>query len=157
MRPGFLHQEGTYAPADVLHRWMGSAAINAAGHIALGYSLSGSAMFPSIAFTGRYREQILLGQMTIPEETIHAGTGAQSGLNRWGDYTQMSVDPNGINFWYVNQYQQTTGSFNWRTRVANIDYTIPVELVSFNASVIRDAVELSWMTATETNNQGFAN
>jgi subtilisin family serine protease len=32
---------------------------------------------------------------------------------------------------------------------------VPVEMVSFNASVIRDAVELSWMTATETNNQGF--
>ena len=67
----------------------------------------------------------------------------------------MNVDPNGINFWYVNQYQPANGSFNWRTRIANIDYTIPVELVSFNASVIRDAVELSWMTATETNNQGF--
>jgi len=36
------------------------------------------------------------------------------------------------------------------------DYTIPVELVSFNASVIKDAIELSWMTATETNNQGFS-
>jgi len=150
-----LHQEGTYAPADGMHRWMGSVAINAAGHIALGYSKSGTTMFPAIAFTGRFVTDPL-GQMTIPEETIHAGTGAQTGLNRWGDYTQMSVDPNGNNFWYVNQYQQTTGSFNWRTRIANIDYTIPVELVSFNASAIRDAVELSWMTATETNNQGFS-
>jgi len=149
-----LHQEGTYAPADAFHRWMGSVAINSAGHIALGYSKSGTTMFPAIAFTGRFATDPL-GQMTIPEETIHAGTGAQTGLNRWGDYTQMSVDPNGNNFWYVNQYQQTTGSFNWRTRIANIDYTIPVELISFNASVIKDAVELSWMTATETNNQGF--
>jgi hypothetical protein len=150
-----MYQEGTYAPADALHRWMGSIAINAAGHIALGYSLSGTTMYPAIAFTGRYSTDPL-GQMTIPEEIIHAGTGYQSGLNRWGDYTQMVVDPNGNNFWYINQYQQTNGSFNWRTRIANIDYTIPVELVSFNASVIRDAVELSWMTATETNNQGFS-
>lgn len=150
-----LHQEGTYAPADAFHRWMGSIAINAAGHIALGYSKSGTTMFPAIAFTGRFATDPL-GQMTIPEETIYAGSGAQTGLERWGDYTQMVVDPNGNNFWYVNQYQQTTGSFNWRTRIANIDYTVPVELVSFNASVIRDAVELSWMTATETNNQGFS-
>ncbi len=149
-----LHQEGTYAPADGLHRWMGSAAINAAGHIALGFSLSGSTMFPSIAFTGRFATDVL-GQMTVPEEIIHAGTGSQSGLNRWGDYTQMVVDPNGNNFWYINQYQQTTGSFNWRTRIANIDYTIPVELVSFTANAVRDEVELNWRTATETNNQGF--
>ncbi|MCU0405535.1 MAG: T9SS type A sorting domain-containing protein [Ignavibacteriaceae bacterium] len=149
-----LHQEGTYAPADGLERWMGSIAINAAGHIALGYSISSSTMFPSIRYTGRYASDPL-GQMTIPEETIYAGLGSQTSLTRWGDYTSMNVDPNGVNFWYVNQYQPSTGSFNWRTRIANIDYTVPVELISFNASIVKDAVELSWMTATETNNQGF--
>jgi len=151
-----LYQEGTYAPSDALHRWMGSIAINAAGDIALGYSISGTTMFPAIAFTGRYATDPL-GTMTIPEETIFAGLGSQTGgLNRWGDYTSMNVDPNGINFWYVNQYQPSTGSFNWRTRVANIDYTVPVELVSFIANATRDEVELSWRTATETNNQGFS-
>jgi len=150
-----LFQEGTYAPADGLERWMGSIAINAAGHIALGYSVSSTAMFPAIRYTGRYSTDPA-GQMTIPEETIFAGSGSQTNLNRWGDYTSMNVDPNGINFWYVNQYQPTTGSFNWRTRIANIDYTIPVELVSFSANTVRDEVELSWRTATETNNQGFS-
>ncbi|MDH3269305.1 MAG: hypothetical protein OEM46_10675, partial [Ignavibacteria bacterium] len=42
-----LFQEGTYAPADGLHRWMGSIAINAAGDMALGYSVSSSGMFPA--------------------------------------------------------------------------------------------------------------
>jgi hypothetical protein len=148
-----LFQEGTYAPADGLHRWMGSISINAVGHMALGYSVSSTTMFPAIRYTGRFATDPA-GQMTIPEETIFAGTGAQSGLDRWGDYTQMSVDPNGINFWYVNQYQPSTGSFNWRTRIANIDYTIPVELVSFTANAVRGEVELTG-TATETNNQGF--
>jgi hypothetical protein len=150
-----LFQEGTYAPVDGLNRWLGSVAINAAGDIALGYSVSSSTMFPSIRFTGRYSTDPV-GQMTITEETIFAGLGAQSGLSRWGDYTQMSVDPNGINFWYVNQYQPSTGSFNWRTRIANIDNTVPVELVSFIANADRDEVELFWRTATEINNQGFA-
>jgi len=149
-----LFQEGTYAPADGLERWMGSIAMNAAGHMALGYSVSSTGMFPAIRYTGRYSTDPL-GQMTIPEETIFAGSGSQSGLSRWGDYTSMNVDPNGINFWYVNQYQPTTGSFNWRTRIANIDYTIPVELVSFTVNAVKDEVELNWRTATETNNQGF--
>ena len=33
--------------------------------------------------------------------------------------------------------------------------TIPVELTSFNASIIDNDVQLNWITVTETNNQGF--
>ncbi|MGQ9799029.1 MAG: S8 family serine peptidase [Ignavibacterium sp.] len=33
--------------------------------------------------------------------------------------------------------------------------TVPVELTSFTANYINDAVELNWVTATETNNFGF--
>ncbi len=67
-----LYQQGTYAPADGLHRWMGSIAINAAGQIVIGYSVSSSSMYPAIRYTGRYASDPL-GQMTITEETIHAG------------------------------------------------------------------------------------
>ncbi len=35
------------------------------------------------------------------------------------------------------------------------DNIVPVELASFNASVINDKVQLNWTTATETNNSGF--
>jgi len=38
---------------------------------------------------------------------------------------------------------------------AFIDFTIPVELTSFNAQVNKNTVQLNWSTATETNNQGF--
>jgi len=34
--------------------------------------------------------------------------------------------------------------------------TVPVELTSFNASVNENDVQLSWTTATETNNKGFS-
>ena len=36
-----------------------------------------------------------------------------------------------------------------------LEYIVPVELTSFEASVINTDVELKWATATETNNQGF--
>lgn len=123
-----IYQQGTYAPADGLHRWMGSIAINASGDIAMGYSISGTTMYPAIAFTGRYSADPL-GQMAITEEIIFAGTGYQAG-ERWGDYTQMVVDPDGNNFWYVNQYQQSDGYDNWRTRIFMIDYTNSVEVGS---------------------------
>jgi len=42
------------------------------------------------------------------------------------------------------------------TNIAGNCYTpIPVELISFNANVNDGNVELSWITATEINNQGF--
>lgn len=35
-------------------------------------------------------------------------------------------------------------------------YVIPVELTSFTATSISNAVQLNWTTATELNNQGFS-
>jgi hypothetical protein len=37
----------------------------------------------------------------------------------------------------------------------NLEYPLPVELVSFSAEILDNKVMLKWITATETNNQGF--
>ena len=39
--------------------------------------------------------------------------------------------------------------------IVKIHSTVPVELTSFTASVVNESVQLSWITATETNNSGF--
>ena len=47
------------------------------------------------------------------------------------------------------------GTYNggvWRRPLSDF---VPVELISFSAMVNNDYVELSWITSTETNNQGF--
>jgi hypothetical protein len=116
-----LYQEGTYAPADNIHRWMGSISMNASGDIALGYSASSTTMFPDIRFTGR-NDGDPLGIMTATEEVIYSSSGSQNGLTRWGDYTQMAVDPDGQTFWYTGEYQPFSGSFNWRTRIAEFSF-----------------------------------
>src|SRR5207237_9879200 len=106
---------------DDSYRWMGSIAMDKAGNIALGYSLSSSTIFPSINFTGRIPPDPL-GTMET-ESTIVNGTGSQlDTVNRWGDYTSMATDADGCNFWYTNQYYQTTSSFNWSTRIASIRF-----------------------------------
>ena len=46
-----VYQQGTYAP-DASFRWMGSIAMDGNGNIALGYSKSSAAMYPSIGITG---------------------------------------------------------------------------------------------------------
>ena len=95
-------QASTYAP-DATYRWMGSAAMDKAGNIALGYSASSSSIVPQIRFTGRLASDPL-NEMTQSEGTIIAGTGAQRAtLTRWGDYTSMSIDPaDDCTFWYTN-------------------------------------------------------
>jgi hypothetical protein len=89
-----LHQQGTYAPSDGVHRWMGSIAQDRMGNMAVGYSVSnGVDVYPGIRYTGRMAGDAL-GQMTLGEGVIINGTGVQTTTNsRWGDYTSMNVDP----------------------------------------------------------------
>jgi hypothetical protein len=113
-----LFQQGTYAPPDGNHRWMGSIAQDQDGNMALGFSVSGSSIKPQIHYTGRLASDPA-GQMTQGEGVIINGSGAQSSiLHRWGDYSMMAVDPSDdCTFWYTNQYIPVDGSFNWRTRI----------------------------------------
>jgi hypothetical protein len=116
-----VFQQGTYAPADGVHRWMGSIAMDKKGNIGLGYSVSNATtVFPGIRFTGRLKQDPL-GQMTLGEGTIIDGSGSQlSRFSRWGDYTAMTIDPtDDCTFWYVNEYILTTGIATWQTRVAS--------------------------------------
>jgi hypothetical protein len=116
-----IHQQGTYAP-DGRHRWMGSIAMDAAGNIALGYSLSdGVTTWPSIAYTGRLADDAL---NLLPQGEIVAtsGDGAQlDSSGRWGDYSAMTVDPvDDCTFWYTQEYYATTDFLfgrNWQTRI----------------------------------------
>ncbi len=118
-----IYQQGTYAPSDGLYRWMASVAKNGNGDIALGFSVSSSGMNPAIRCAGRNAGDPL-GQITISEETIHAGTASQTGVNRWGDYSAMSVDPADDNtFWYTQEY--SSGGWIWRTRIASFQFYIP--------------------------------
>jgi hypothetical protein len=106
-----VYQQGTYAPADGVHRWMGSVAMDKQGNIALGYSVSdATTVYPGIRFTGRQAGDPL-GQMTLGEGVIMNGSGVQTTTNsRWGDYTSMNVDPtDDCTFWYVNEYYAISG------------------------------------------------
>jgi hypothetical protein len=115
-----VYQQGTYQP-DSNHRWMGSIAVDKAGNAAVGYSVSSSAINPAIRYAGRLVTDTL-GTLGQGEATLIAGTGSQSGgYNRWGDYSAMTVDPNGCTFWYTTEYYVTTG-YNWQTRIASFQF-----------------------------------
>ncbi len=115
-----LYQQGTYAPADGVNRWMGSIAMDKLGNIALGYSVSNATnVFPGIRYTGRLQGDPL-GQMTLGEGVLINGSGSQLVSARWGDYTDMTVDPtDDCTFWYVNEYYQVSSARGWQTRIGS--------------------------------------
>jgi hypothetical protein len=100
---------------------MGSAAMDGAGNIAIGYSKSSSSVYPSIAITSR-TPAMALGTMGT-ESILQAGNGAQTTYNRWGDYTALRIDPSDdTTFWYTNEYYTKNGmffNFNWSTAIAS--------------------------------------
>ncbi len=118
--PVTTFQDSTYQPDTTIWRWMGSAAMDKFGNMALGYSASSSAIHPQIRYTGRLGTDPI-NMMTQGEGHIHDGTGSQiSTSGRWGDYSDMTVDPvDDQTFWFTTEYYDTTSSFNWRTRIAN--------------------------------------
>ncbi len=113
-------QQGNINP-DANYRWMGSVAMDQMGDVAAGYSESSSAMNPAIYINGRKVSDPL---NTMEGETlVFAGTGSQSGSNRWGDYSSMTIDPtDDCTFWYTSQYLAVTGSFNWNTRIVSFKF-----------------------------------
>jgi hypothetical protein len=112
-----VYQQGTYAP-DAAYRWMGSAAMDGSGDIALGFSTSSSTVNPGIHYTAH-----LVGDppgvMGQGEGVLVNGTGSQTGgLNRWGDYSSLNVDPtDDCTFWYTSEYLVSNGNWNWHTRI----------------------------------------
>jgi hypothetical protein len=115
-------QEGTFGPSDGNYRWMGSIAQDKVGDLGIGYSVSGPTMYPGLAYTGRTSAE---GSNLLESETLlPIGAGYQSSVNRWGDYSSMSVDPsNDCTMWYANEYLKSNGSYtNWGTRIINFKF-----------------------------------
>ena len=114
--PG-LYQAGTFAPtAD--HRWMGSLAMDHAGNMALGYSISSKDLYPSIRYAGRLAGDPL-GVLAQGEMSLVEGGGSQTSYGaRWGDYSMMAIDPlDDCTFWYIQEYYPFTDLNRWHTRI----------------------------------------
>ena len=113
-----IYQQGTFAP-DSDHRWMGSAAMDSAGDMAIGYSVSSTTTYPSIRYAARLSTDPL-GTLAQGETSLIVGSGSEThSTGRWGDYSMMTVDPNdGCTFWYTQEYY-TAGATpaGWQTRV----------------------------------------
>lgn len=122
---GSTLQAGTYNP-DTDNRFVPSVAANRNGDMAIGYTAAGSTLFPAIRYAGRLAVDPA-STITLTEASLIDGTGTQVGLcggsacSRWGDYSAMTLDPDGCTFWYTAQYYATSG-LNHHTRIGSFRF-----------------------------------
>jgi hypothetical protein len=118
-----LYQWGQ-TPDDGEYRWMGSAAMDKIGNIAIGYSRSSGAVgdYPSIYYSGQTAGDPL--GTTETEALIKQGSGSQTDTDdRWGDYSTMALDgADGCTFWYTQEFYPVTAQFRWDTWLASLKF-----------------------------------
>jgi len=136
-----LVQGTTWDPdaANIVNRFMPSLALDRAGNMAMGYSVSAALneplgtspatncttcvdTFPSIRYAGRLAADPV-NTFSQTEQTFFTGTASQTGINRWGDYSAMTLDPDGCTFWYTSEYANPadqTFNHRWLTKFGSI-------------------------------------
>lgn len=116
---------GVYAsPGE--YRFFGDLAVNACGDMALGYTKSSPSMFPGVWTAGR--ESADAPGTLQAESQLKAGEvtyiAFDSTPRRWGDYTEMTIAPDGQTFWYLGEYSKNTGtnSGRWGTYIGSFTF-----------------------------------
>jgi hypothetical protein len=119
-------QAATWNP-DSKNRFMPSAAVDRLGDMAIGYSVSDASMYPAIRYAGRLATDPV-NTLSQTETSMIEGTGGQTHVfsdgsqdHRWGDYTAMTLDPDGCTFWYTNEYYVTNGG-DHHTRIGHFKF-----------------------------------
>ena len=120
--PAFV-QQSTYQP-DTTWRWLGSTAMDGVGDLALGFSASSPTVVPALRYAGRLVSDPA-GTLAQGEATLFPGAGSQADTsNRWGDYSDLTVDPvDDCTFWFTSEYYPAgSSSYNWRTRIGRFRF-----------------------------------
>ncbi|HEX6853246.1 MAG TPA: hypothetical protein VF139_17755 [Candidatus Polarisedimenticolaceae bacterium] len=107
-------------------RYYPDLSIDRNGNVAIGYTKSSAATYTQVWVTGR---EFGDPPGTLQPEVLQRaglgnyndGGGCGGSCDRWGDYTGMTVDPDGCTFWYLGQYSDG-GYYNWGTRIGNFRF-----------------------------------
>jgi len=154
----------------VTYRYVPSLAVDRAGNMAMGYTTSNSTTNPGIKYAGRLSTDPV-NTFSQTEQTLIQGTGTQTGncggstCTRWGDYTAMTLDPDGCTFWYTNEYYAVSG-LNDLTRIGSFKFATCTQFgsggtVSGTVTRASDSSPISGATvalgvrSTTTDGSGF--
>jgi len=98
-------------------------AVDSCGNMMMGYSKTSSTTNPGIYATGRDNTGVMQAEITVKaaEAVYEAFDGAPY---RWGDYTGMTIGPDGSTFWYLGEYSKNSNFVhgNWGTWVNSFSF-----------------------------------
>ena len=119
-----LVQQGTFSTVGE-YRSFPDLAVNACGDMLVGYTKTSSSIYPGVYVAGR---EVADAAGTLKSETtLHAGedyyTAYDSSPRRWGDYTGMTIDPDGKTFWYLGEYSRNQPTARWSTWVGSFTWS----------------------------------
>lgn len=119
-----LVQQGTFSSAGD-YRSFPDLAVDACGDMLIGYTKTNSSIYPGVYVAGREASDPS-GQLKS-ETTQHAGeayyTAYDPQPHRWGDYTGMTLDPDGKTFWYLGEYSRNQATARWSTWVGSYSWS----------------------------------
>lgn len=123
---------------------------NKRGEVAMVVAAANSSTNPTVQIIGR-KQGDDLGTMGTPTQVASGQAGSDG---RWGDYFDMTVDPNNeTRFWYVGQYAM---GFGWQTYVGSAVITC-IEDVNADGTVdITDLLGLISAWGTSGNGADIA-
>lgn len=111
------------------HRIFGDLAANHCDDMAVGYTKTGASMYPSVYLAGRESTDspgTLQSEVALKAGEIRYDSFQGSGPHRWGDYTGMTIDPDGTTFWYLGQYSKdffNAAGTNWANYVGSFSFS----------------------------------
>ena len=137
--------------------WIPSIAANGQGHAVFGSSVAGPSRYVGIALAQRFNGEAAgtLGPVNFAQAGANSYTLLDSkGRNRWGDYSQISIDPtDNMTFWAFQEYVNATNS--WAVRVIEVKAPPPAALSSATNAPAGQASTNVTVTGASTNGSGF--
>lgn len=111
--------------------WIPSIATSGQGHSIVGFSTAASNQFADCGVAGRYRTDAsgTLQPFTLATTSATHYDQAGSSPERWGDYSQVVIDPNDdMTMWTFQEY--CNGTDNWGVRAIQLKAPPPAAPVS---------------------------
>ena len=117
---------GTYGSSSE-HRIYPDLAINRCNDLVIGYTKSSTSSFPGIWYTGRKQLDsagTLQAEAQLKAgEVVYTSFASDPSPHRWGDYTGMTIDPDGQRFWYIGEYSKDIATAaRWGTYIGAFSY-----------------------------------
>ncbi len=133
-------------------------AANGQGHALLGSSVAGPARFIGVALAQRFAGEPAgtLGPVNVAQPGAGSYTRNDGiGRNRWGDYSQVSIDPtDNLTWWAFQEYVSATNQ--WAVRVIEVPAPPPATPVSATVATPGSGSTDVVVTGASTNGSAFS-